>query len=358
MAPALDLQALDRLALPIAALVKAAVPSLVLVLASALLSPAARAADATDFYRGKTITLISGSAAGGAYDAYARLLARHVGKHIPGTPSVVVQDMPGAGSLTAVHYLDGNGVKDGTVLVTFNPTLVTASITTPDQVGVTFTDLAWIGSITHEFRVCYAWHTTGIRNWDEVKATKEFVIGATGTGTANYVNGAILRNLFGVRVRQVLGYAGAAQQRLAIERGEIDGSCSEWTALPPDWIEQKKAVAFVRWLPTAPADFTQDAPYVGDLASNADDKRIIEMLVAPSILGNPFAASKQVPAERLALLRSAFDATMRDPDFLAEAARQKMPVEPTDAATADKIIAAIYASATPALIARAKEAMK
>lgn len=357
MAPALDLNALDRLALPIAALRKAAVPSLVLVVASALLPPAARAADATDFYRGKTITLISGAAAGGAYDAYARLLARHIGKHIAGSPSVVVQDMPGAGSLTAVHYLDGNGARDGTVVVTFNPTLVTASITTPDQVGVTFTDLAWIGSITHEFRVCYAWHTTGIRNWDEVKAAKEFVIGATGTGTANYVNGAILRNLFGVRVRQVLGYAGAAQQRLAIERGEIDGSCSEWTALPPDWIEQRKALALVRWLPTAPADFTQDAPYIGDLATG-EDRRIIEMLVAPSILGNPFAASKQVPAERLAVLRAAFDATMRDPDFLAEAARQKMPVEPTDAASAAKIVGGIYASATPALVARAKDAMK
>ena len=355
MAPTPDLPGSARIPLPIAALVAASLLSL--VLAAALPSPDARAADETGFYRGKTITLISGSAAGGAYDAYARLLARVIGRQIAGGPAVVVQDMPGAGSLTAVRYLDGNGAKDGTVLVTFNPTLVTASITEPDQTGTRFTDLAWIGSMTHEFRVCYAWHTTGIKDWNALKSATEFVIGATGTGTANYVNGAILRNLFGVRIRQVLGYAGAAQQRLAIERGEIDGSCSEWTALPPDWIEQRKALALVRWLPAAPADFTQTAPYIGDLATG-EDRRIIEMLVAPSILGNPFAASKQVPAERIAVLRAAFDATMHDRDFLTEAAKQKMPIEPTDGATAEKIVAAIYASATPALVARAKEAMK
>jgi hypothetical protein len=315
-------------------------------------------ADEAAFYRGRTLTLISGSAAGGAYDAYARLLARHIGKHIPGAPAAIVQDMPGAGSLTAVHYLDATAPKDGTILVSFNPTLVTASITAPEQVNLNFTDIAWIGSITHEFRVCYAWHATGLQDWDGVKAAKEFVIGATGTGTANYVNGAILRNLFGMRIRQVLGYPGAAQQRLAIERGEIDGSCSEWNALPQDWIDERKALAFVRWLPTAPADFTQSAPYIGDLATGADDKRIIEMLVSPSILGNPFAASRQVPAERLALLRAGFDATMADREFLAEAARQKMPVEPTGAGAAETIIAAIYAGATPALIEKAKEAMK
>jgi hypothetical protein len=355
MAPTQDLHRSDRAPLAIAALVGAV--GLSLALAVTLLSPAARAAEEAGFYRGKTITLISGSAAGGAYDAYARLLARHIGKQVAGNPAVVVQDMPGAGSLTAVHYLDGNGAKDGTVLVTFNPTLVTASITEPEQTGLRFTDLAWIGSMTHEFRVCYAWDTTGIKSWDALKSAKEFVIGATGTGTANYVNGAILRNLFGVRIRQVLGYAGAAQQRLAIERGEIDGSCSEWTALPPDWIEQRKALALVRWLPTAPADFSQTAPYIGDLATG-EDRRIIEMLVAPSILGNPFAASKQVPAARIAVLRAGFDATMRDRTFLAEAAKQKMPVEPTDAATAEKIVAGIYASATPSLVEKAKEAMK
>lgn len=317
---------------------------------------AAKADD--DFYRGKALTVVIGFTPGGGYDAFGRMIARHMPRHIPGTPTGVPQNMPGAGSMTAVRYLDATAPKDGTVLVTFNPTLITQSIVTPDAVKMKFTDLAWVGTATEEFRVCYAWHTTGIKSWDDLVAAKEFVIGATAAGTANYVNGVVLRNVFGIRIRQILGYPGAAEQRLATERGELDGGCSEWFTISEDWTQNGKIVPLVRWLPTAPAAFGFDIPYIGDLAKNDGDRDLLRMLTAPSRLGNPFVASKRVPAERLAMLRKAFDATVRDPEFLADSKRYHLPVEATSGADAEKIAAEIYASATPALIARAKEAMK
>lgn len=329
-----------------------------LVLGFAVAHPTVGAAAESDFYRGKTLTVIVGSAVGGAYDQYARLFARHIVQHLPGTPAYIVQNMPGAGSVTAVRYIDVNAPKDGTAVVSFNSTLLTSSLTAPEMVKMKFTDVAWVGAMTHEFRVCYAWHTTGLKTWDDLVAAKEFIVGATGTGTAAYVNGAILRNLMGVKVRQILGYAGSAQQRIAVERGEMEGGCSEWNAMPENWIQERKIYPLVRWLPEAPAGFDPSVPYIGDLAKTDEAKAIIEMLGAPGELGNPFVMSKQVPADRLAIMRAAFEEMMTDKTLLAEAEKLKMPIEPTFAAEAERITAKIYADATPELIAKAKEAMK
>jgi tripartite-type tricarboxylate transporter receptor subunit TctC len=317
------------------------------------------AAMADDFYKGKTISVIIGSSAGGAYDQYGRVFARYIGKYIPGNPTVVAQNMPGAGGVQAARYIDGNGAKDGTVVVTINSSLVTTSLTEPDTMPVRFTDVAWIGTMTHEFRVCYSWYTTPIKNWDDMVAAKEFVVGATGTGTGSYVNGAILHNLFNIKVRQVLGYPGAAQQRLAVENGELQGACSEWNALPANWIADRKVNPLVKWIKESPEDFNYpDVPFIGDKAPTEEARAIIEMLGAPSELGNPFVASKQVPADRLALLRAAFDKMVVDPDLKAELAKTKQPLEPMSAAGAEAIVGGIYKSATPELIAKAKTAMQ
>lgn len=332
-----------------------AIPMLAAACMAGSASPAA--AD-DDFYRGKTLSVVIGFTPGGGYDSFGRMVARHMPKHIPGTPNGVPQNMPGAGSMTAVRYLDASAPKDGTVLVTFNPTLITQSIVTPDAVKMKFTDVAWVGTATEEFRVCYAWHTTGIKSWSDLVAAKEFVIGATAAGTANYVNGAIMRNVFGIRVRQILGYPGAAEQRLATERGELDGGCSEWFTISEDWTNTGKIVPLVRWLETAPAAFHFDVPYIGDLAKSDSDRELLRMLTAPSRLGNPFVASKQVPAERLAILRKAFDATVVDREFLADSERFHLPVEATSGAEAETIAAQIYAGASPAIVARARDAMK
>jgi tripartite-type tricarboxylate transporter receptor subunit TctC len=329
------------------------------VLLSPLLARTAAADD--DFYKGRTINVVIGSTAGGAYDWYGRTFVRYIGKYIPGNPTVVAQNMPGAGGVQAARYIDGNGAKDGTVIVTVNSNLITTSLTEPETMPVKFNQVAWIGAMTHEFRVCYAWHTAPIKNWDDLVKAKEFVVGATGTGTGtgSYVNGAILHNLFGIHIRQVLGYPGAAQQRLAVERGELQGACSEWNAIPANWIADKKINPVVRWAKDAPADFNYPgAPFIGDKAPNAEAKAIIAMLSSPSELGNPFMASKQVPADRLKMLRAAFGKMVEDPALKAELAKSKQPLEPTSAADAEKIVDSIYSSATPDLIKKARAAMQ
>jgi hypothetical protein len=157
----------------------------------------------------------------------------------------------------------------------------------------------------------------------------------------------------------VLGYAGASQQRLAVERGELDGSCSEWNAIPAKWIADKKINPVVRWSKETPEGFDYPgAPYIGDKAPNAEVRAIIELLNAPGELGNPFIAPKQVPADRLNILRAAFEKMVRDPELKAELAKSNQPLEPTSAADAEKIVATIYKSATPELIAKANSAMQ
>jgi tripartite-type tricarboxylate transporter receptor subunit TctC len=322
------------------------------------LAPRAGAAADDEFYRGKTVTIVVGSAVGGAYDQYGRALSRHIGRHIPGNPTVVAQNMPGAGSLTSVRHLDVSAPRDGTVMVSFNPSLIMQSIVAAESVNMNFTDLAWIGTATHEFRVCYAWHASGIKSWDDLVKAREYVVGVTGVGTGAYVNGAVLRNLFGIKVRQIMGYPGSAQQRVAIERGELDGGCSEWNAIPEHWIRDGRISPLVRWLRETPDGFPEGVPFVGDLARTDDVRQVITMLTAPSELGNPFVASKQVPGERLKVLREAFTATMNDREFLAEAERQKMPIEPMTGDQAAAICEELYRSVKPELVALARDAMQ
>src|ERR1700675_4356524 len=165
--------------------------------------PAAAAED--EFFKGKTVTIVVGYSVGGGYDQYARALARHLGRRIPGNPSVLVQNMPGAASLTAVRYLDANAPKGGTVVTTFDPGLITESFASPDVFKVRFSDYQCIGTMLRDIRICYAWGATGIKTWDDMMKRKEFLIGTTAKGSISYVNGAILRKIFNAPVRQISG---------------------------------------------------------------------------------------------------------------------------------------------------------
>ena len=320
--------------------------------ALAAMSCAAQAQMTVEF---KSITIVVGSSAGGGYDTYARVLARHIGRHIPGQPSVTVQNMPGASSLKAVQYLDANAPKDGSVMAAFNPGLITESLLNADKIRFKFSDVAWVGSITRDLRACYAWAATGIKTWDDLKAYKRFNMGAPAPGTSSFINAAVLKNMFGIAVHQVTGYAGSAEQRLAIERGELDGDCGAWSSVPPEWISNKKVNPVVKFAPLPIPGLPADVPFVGDLTRSREAKDILNVLIEPDALGRPFVASRQVPANRLAVIRAAFDRAMTDPQFLAEAQRLDLPVGgPTRGSEAEKIVAAIYA-ASPALVARAQE---
>ena len=326
-------------------------------LAVTVMAAARVAAQPNPFYEGKTITIVVGYSPAGGYDNYARMLARHVGRHIPGSPNVIVQNMPGAATLTAVRYLDATAPQDGTVITMFDPGLITESIAMPETMKVKFSGYRWIGTMLRDIRVCYAWAATGIKNWQDMMARRQFLIGTTAKGSQAYVNGAILRKIFAAPVRQIAGYPGSAEQRLALERGELEGNCASWSAIPPDWIAEHKISPLVRFSPKHPADMPAEVPYVVDLANTKADKDVLTILAAPGELGRPFIVAKAVPTERVRIVRAAFEATLRDAAFLADAQKQSLPVDPVTGEEAENIIATIYA-APPDLAKKVKDVLE
>src|SRR3989442_9529682 len=265
--------------------------------------------------------------------------------------------MPGASSLKAVQYLDANAPKDGSTIAAFNPGMITESLLNADKIRFKFSEVAWIGSITRDLRVCYAWAARGIKTWDDLKRYRRFNMGAPAPGTSSFINAAVLKNLFGVAVHQVTGYPGSVELRLAIERGELDGDCGAWSSVPADWIRDKKVNPLVKFARLPIPGLPADVPFIGDLAGSREAKELLNILIAPDALGRPYVTSKQVPADRLAVMRAAFADTMKDAHFLAEAEKLDLPVSgPIAGAEAEKIIASIYA-APAALIARAQEVL-
>jgi tripartite-type tricarboxylate transporter receptor subunit TctC len=325
-----------------------------LTLAGALIfsSAAVCADDIATFYSDKTLKIVVGLPPGGGADAYARLAQRHLPRHLAGAPSIVVQNVPGAGSLKSVVYLDAQP-DDGTVLATFSSGLLTEALTSPERVKIDFRNYAWIGNVSEDVRVCYLWHAAGVRNWQDFAARKEVVFAASAAGTAGNVDIAVLRELLGIKVRQVDGYSGSADKRLAVEKGEVDGDCGGWTAMPQDWLRDGKVDVMVRLSPTLLPDMDAKIPFAGELLKSQRDRDIFDFLMAPEKLGRPFMTSGQAPAERVAALRQAFGAMVADPAFRGEAAKLRLTVTPMSGEDVARDIAALYA-APPDLLARAK----
>src|SRR5262249_22889589 len=296
------------------------------------------------FYRGKTVTIVVGYSAGGGYDQYARLVARHLGRFIPGQPNVIVQNMPGAASMTSVRYLDATAPKDGTVITMFDPGLILETIPSPETYKVKFSDYYWLATLLRDIRICYAATVTGIKTWDDMMKRKEFIIGATARGSNAYVNGAILRKVFHAPVRQISGYPGSNEQRLAVERGELEGNCASWTSMPPDWLINKRVNALVRFSPKRPAAMDPSVPFVNELASSQEQKDLLDVLDGSGELGRPFIVAKQVPADRAKALRAAFAAMIKDETFLADAQKLNALLDPVSGEEAEEIIAKIYSA--------------
>jgi tripartite-type tricarboxylate transporter receptor subunit TctC len=330
----------------------AAAIAAVALLALALPAAAQETQSAQAFYAGKTIKLIVGLPPGGGADAYARLVQRYFGRHIPGTPSILIQNMPGAGSLRSVMALNASP-EDGTVMAHFSSALLSEAITTPERVRVDFRNYAWLGNVSEDVRVCYLRSASGIRNWHDMTARNQVVFGATAQGNAGNVDTAMLRNLFGVKLKQVSGYAGSAEKRLAVEKGEIDGDCGGWTSVPDDWLRDHKINVMIRLSPTLVPGMDAAVPFGGDLVRDADERKVYDFLTAPERLGRLFMVSGAVPAPRLATLRAAFDAMVVDPAFLAEAEQLRLLVTPMTAPEVVQHVRELYA--TPAdLVTRAK----
>jgi tripartite-type tricarboxylate transporter receptor subunit TctC len=326
--------------------------SVALLAGALLLAP--RPAQAEDFYKGKRISIIVGSSAGGGFDAYGRAIARHLGNNIPGNPTIIVQNMPGAGSLAALRAVDGTQPKDGTVIVAFNSALILQQIAEPSTVNLDFRRYSWVGIASPIFGVCFGYGPKAVTTWDELMKRQTFFLGGSGKGTISYVNGAILRSVFGAPVKQVLGFPGTAEQHLAIERGELDGDCSDYSSIPRDWLTANKARPFVRFTKEKSEDMPDSIPFAGDFATTDEQKDLFALLTIASDLGRPFLMSRDVPADRVAIIRKGFDATMKDPAFVAEMKKSQLVVHPISGEEAEKIVSKIV-TVPPAIIQKAKQ---
>jgi tripartite-type tricarboxylate transporter receptor subunit TctC len=236
---------------------------------------------------------------------------------------------------------------------TFSSSLITEAISAPDRVKLDFRSFAAIGNVSEDIRVCYTRSAIGVRRWSELLSREQVIFGATAPGTSGNIDTAMLRNLFGVRLKQVQGYAGSADKRLALEKGEIDGDCGGFTSLPEDWLRGRKIDVLVRLSPTLVAGLERDVPFGGDLLKSERDRKVYDFLTAPERLGRLFMVPAKVPAERVAALRAAFDAMVLDPAFLAEAQRSGLTVTPMTGGEVDRAIATLYAT-PPDILARAR----
>ncbi len=317
-----------------------AVASLTLAALLSLIAPA----HADDFYRGKTLTIVVGYTAGGGSDINARLVSRHIGRHIPGTPPVVVVNMPGAGSLRALEHLERHAPKDGTVIALFDYTQITNSLLTPGKVPIDFRKFKWIGSVAQDLAVCYVWHTLKAKTVADLQRLPKIHMGRTNPGTSSDTQQRILRKLFNVNVHSVAGYPGSAEGFIAVERGELEGGCMTWASLPSQWIAGNKITPIMRVTPATAPDLPADVPTAFDLLPQDRDRQILRVLSAAGEVGKPFVAQVSVPDEPVAILRKAFAAMVQDPAFVADAVKLRQPVSPTLGAEATKILDELYAS--------------
>jgi tripartite-type tricarboxylate transporter receptor subunit TctC len=325
-------------------------------LVAALATQPARGAGVEDFYKGKTISLLIGYSVGGGYDAYGRLLARHLGKHIPGNPSVVPQNMTGAGSLKAANYLYSVAPKDGSVIGTFSRSQGIAPLL--DKAEFDSTKFTWVGSVTDEVSLCVTRHDAPAKTFSDLLATPA-TFGGEGAGSDPNIFALLYRNVFGARIKLVTGYPGTNEIQLATERGEVDGLCGlSWSTLKgryPHWLAGKKANILVQAGIRKQSELS-DVPTASELARTPDQNQILNLILIGQAMARPFAAPPGIPSDRKAALIAAFDRTTADPDFLAEAQRMNLEVNPVGAGKLDALLAGAYATPKD-IIARAAKAM-
>jgi tripartite-type tricarboxylate transporter receptor subunit TctC len=289
----------------------------------------AQPAAAQDFYAGKTVSIVVGSAPGGSYDLYARIVARHLGKHIPGNPAFVVQNMPGANSKVMAGYVYEIAAKDGTVL---GAPLNTVPINQLIEGRAKFNaaEFNWIGAVSSPANVLVTWHTSGVKTLEDARK-KEVIIGATTPGTTQEMYPVMANNLLGTKFKVVTGYKASTEVNLAMERGETQGRGANtflaYRFQNPDWIRDKKINLIFQMTETRdPA--MPDTPTLLEYATSDEQKKIISLLVTSEAIGRPLLAPPGVPAERVALLRKALMEVAADPEFLAEAEKSQLEISP------------------------------
>ena len=317
---------------------------LALGLVLAVLAPTAvLSQEASAFYAGKTVSFVVGVSPGGGYDQYARLLARHYARFVPGVPTIVVRNMPGAGSLSAVLYTRDVAPPDGLTVTTFNSGLLNESISEGDKAKVRYDQFAWVGSLARDLRACLAWKTTHLRSLADFNGRKQPVFGGAGPNSSSANNVAMLRNLFDLDLRIISAYRGNTEMNLALERGELDGVCISWSSVPEDWIKNDRINILTRLSRAQTPELPASVPFIGDLATSQERRDVIDMLLLSGEIGRPFIVSKKVAADRVDLLRKAFDDATQDRALLAEAEKIGLSITPVGGAEAEGIVTRLYA---------------
>jgi tripartite-type tricarboxylate transporter receptor subunit TctC len=323
--------------------VTAALLSTALSLAAAL---PARSQSVEEFYRKTPIQLVIGFPVANAYDTYGRAVARHLGKHIPGNPTVVPVNRPGAGSLTAANFLYNAAPKDGSTIAHFNRSVPLEPLMGNAAAKFDGRKFTWLGSVGNEVSVCVGWHTAAVQKWNDF-FTKDFVAGAAGLGADTGVFPSVLKNVFGARIKIITGYPGGAEMSLAMERGEIDGRCGwSWSGVKsskPEWISKRQINILVQ-LGLRKSPDLPDVPLIIDQATNDDQRQILKLVFSRQEFAWPFAAPPDIPADRAQALRDGFAATLKDPEFLDDARKTQIDVNPVPAAAVERLIGELYAS--------------
>jgi tripartite-type tricarboxylate transporter receptor subunit TctC len=326
-------------------------------LAMVPLSPAA-ADSVADFYKGKTVDMYIGYSVGGGYDVYARMVASHIGKHIPGNPTVVPKNMTGAGSLKLANWLYQVGPKDGTAMGAIGRGNAFDPLFKIKGAQFDGTKYTWLGSANDEVSVCVSWQGQGVTKFDDLKS-KELVVGGTGASADTDQFPKILNTVLGTKFRIITGYPGGNEIGLAMERGEVQGRCGwSWSSVKSlhlDWVKDKKVFLLVQLALSKHPDLP-DVPLVMDLAKNDEQKKMLKLVFVRQVMGRPFLAPPGVPPERAQALRKAFMDTMKDKEFLAAAEKSKLEITPVSGEELQKLVQEAY-DVPPAIAARVAAAL-
>ncbi|HEY6255961.1 MAG TPA: hypothetical protein VIY51_09235 [Xanthobacteraceae bacterium] len=328
---------------------RAAAAMIGLTLCSAALPAAAQpASGAANALAGKTFRMIIGFGVGGGYDLWARAVAQHMGKHLPGNPTLVPQNMPAGGSLAAASFLYEVAPKDGTVLGLIGRDAPLGPITGVSGARFDPTKMSWIGTPTRETNICIAYRTAAVKTVQDLY-NQELLMGDVGPGSGTRAYPKALAALLGMKFRLVSGYPSSADIFLAMERGEVQGICESLDSVRsrrPDWISSQRVSVLFQGAPQASPEL-KGVPLARDLARNDEERAAIDFLYAGQGIGRPFVAPPGLPPDALKMLRDAFDATMQDAEFIADVKKQKFDLDPTNGAGLAALIDKIYATPKP-----------
>src|SRR6516165_7836594 len=306
-------------------------------LAIALLVLLGSARAQAQFFKHKSIDLYIGYSDGGGYDLYARVLARHLNKHVPGTPTIVPRNMEGAGSMRLANWLYSVAPKDGTAIGTVSRAAAFERLLGRPGIAFDARPLSWIGSANDEVSVCISWYSSGVATFGDL-LQKELIVGAAGSGSDDDQFPRVLNGLFGTKMRVINGYPGGNEIVLAMERGEVNGRCGySWSSIKtthPEWLEGHKINLLAQFATSKHPDLPE-VPLVTELATTDEQRSILRLILARQALGRPFLAPPEIPGDRVAALRAAFMETMKDPEFLADADKLKLEIRSLSGAQAE-----------------------